>query len=241
MFLLTKEIIYFYTNPSFYSEQIIETKEKIRFFIHTIFLYFIFLLLSLIIINVLEKVVLPAFHIASIFESIKKNEVKFKTIYPHYAFWYVLLFSPFIEELIFRLPLKLSKINLLISFFFVMYISIGGHVSINHMSIANDGLKLIVTISATAIVGLLVKKEFLNKIQSNYFSFLFYLMALCFTFIHISNFSPLRLSLFFLYPLYVLPQLFAGLFISQVRIKCGFMWGLLLHCLINVPAAILIF
>lgn len=51
--------------------------------------------------------------------------------------------------------------------------------------------------------------------------------------IHILNFKPLHTELIWVYPIYVLPQISIGYFCSVLRIKIGFIWGLLFHSFIN--------
>ena len=104
---------------------------------------------------------------------------------------------PFIEELIFRFPLKYER-NLVFHFF-----------------------------------------DFLTKNRAKtlwlkYFKIFFYLFALAFALMHLSNYSNTNSLFYILAPLIVLPQIIAGITLGYVRLKLGFFWGVLQHGLYNL-------
>ncbi|RYE30846.1 MAG: CPBP family intramembrane metalloprotease [Sphingobacteriaceae bacterium] len=43
------------------------------------------------------------------------------------------------------------------------------------------------------------------------------------------------------YPFFVLPQLLFGFILGFIRIKSGFYWALLTHCVVNLPGAVQLF
>ncbi|WP_091393394.1 CPBP family glutamic-type intramembrane protease [Arachidicoccus rhizosphaerae] len=61
----------------------------------------------------------------------------------------------------------------------------------------------------------------------------YYLAAIIFGLGHIFNFAPIHYNLIYFYPVFVLPQLIMGFGFGYVRIKYGFFFGLLLHCITN--------
>ena len=63
---------------------------------------------------------------------------------------------------------------------------------------------------------------------------LYYLAAILFGLMHIGNFSPIHYQLLFIYPVFVLPQLIMGFGFGYTRIKYGFFFGFLLHCITNM-------
>lgn len=104
---------------------------------------------------------------------------------------------PFIEELIFRFPLKYER-NLVFHFF-----------------------------------------DFLTKNKAktlwfNHFRIFFYLFAITFALIHLTNYSNTNSLFYILAPLIVLPQFIAGITLGYVRLKLGFFWGVLQHGLYNL-------
>jgi len=77
----------------------------------------------------------------------------------------------------------------------------------------------------------------LELIWTKYFPFIFYSLAIGFGLVHLSNFANLRLAHYLLFPLIVGNQILMGLIFGYVRVtfKNGFIYGVLLHFLINLP------
>ena len=57
---------------------------------------------------------------------------------------------------------------------------------------------------------------------------------LAFGLVHIGNLEKLYFSLLLIYPFFVLPQMLIGYFATNLRLKQGFVWGILLHCMTNL-------
>ncbi|MEO6687094.1 MAG: CPBP family intramembrane glutamic endopeptidase, partial [Dyadobacter sp.] len=56
---------------------------------------------------------------------------------------------------------------------------------------------------------------------------------------HVANFAPLQVSIFYLYPLYVLPQFVHGIAQSYLAIRYNsILWSFLLHAAINSTSEI---
>ncbi|MBC8003972.1 MAG: CPBP family intramembrane metalloprotease [Verrucomicrobia bacterium] len=118
----------------------------------------------------------------------------------------LVLIVPFMEEILFRLPLKYKRNYLL------------------------RGLVWIV--SQTGII----QKEKLNEKVQRYwksaFRYFFYMMAFSFGFIHLTNFEKAG-DLILLLPLLTLSQCVGGLIIGYLRVKLGFLWGYFYHSFFN--------
>jgi membrane protease YdiL (CAAX protease family) len=109
---------------------------------------------------------------------------------------------PFIEEVIFRLPLR-YKSNIILR-------------GVEWFSV---------------IFGKNVKMEVRSAFESiyaKYFKILFYTSAIFFALLHIMNYQ-FSFSVLLLFPLLILPQLLFGMFGGFVRLKLGFFWGASLH------------
>lgn len=104
---------------------------------------------------------------------------------------------PFIEELIFRFPLKYER-NLLFHFFDYL---------------TNNRAKIF---------------------WFKHFRIFFYISALLFALMHLTNFSNTNILFYILAPLIVLPQFIGGITLGYIRLKLGFFWGVLLHGLYNL-------
>jgi len=61
-----------------------------------------------------------------------------------------------------------------------------------------------------------------------YFKYAFHTSVILFGLVHISNFGNLK-GFYWLIPILVAPQLFAGIFLGYIRTKLGLLWSILLH------------
>lgn len=77
----------------------------------------------------------------------------------------------------------------------------------------------------------LLRKE--KCIWEKFFPYIFYMSAVLFALIHISNFSEYK-TYWWLAPLYTLPQLIIGLALGYIRIKQGFMSSWFFHSCYNL-------
>lgn len=80
--------------------------------------------------------------------------------------------------------------------------------------------------------------DFLTKNKAkifwdNHFRAFFYLSAILFALMHLTNFSNTNILFYILAPLIVLPQFIGGLTLGYTRLKLGFFWGVLQHGLYN--------
>ena len=103
----------------------------------------------------------------NLWETFKKN-----------PFWFIALFPPIFEELTFRLPLKRSRINFMVSFVFIGWIA----------SLFLTQHTLLGLFISTP-VGLLLGYFLFEPLQKASFGVLFYVFAFLFGFLHISIFK----------------------------------------------------
>jgi hypothetical protein len=126
----------------------------------------------------------------------------------------VSLLLPLFEELIFRLPLKISKINVSTTLSIIIFLSIYK---------LNIYLGISFSIILFVILLSLFQKEtkILINVDTffvNYFNLFFYSQALIFGFLHLMNYE-LDLKLFYLFPFFVLSQILTGCFLGYLRLK----------------------
>jgi len=113
---------------------------------------------------------------------------------------------PFVEELIFRSYLRLKH---------------------------NYFLQPLISISS--ITGRKNKEQFETSIENNWTKFyksIFYISALIFAFVHLSNFEDINEILLFI-PILIAPQFIVGLLAGYLRVKFSLIWGFFLHGLHN--------
>ena len=113
------------------------------------------------------------------------------------------LIVPFIEELIFRLPLRYKRNYFLRSVVFI-WSGISG--------------KNITEVSSQA-----------NQKWNRIYPFIFYFVAMIFGLVHATNYVGGGLTFWVLIPILVAPQFIGGLLIGFLRLRHGFFWGFFLH------------
>ncbi|HYD92428.1 MAG TPA: CPBP family intramembrane glutamic endopeptidase, partial [Flavobacterium sp.] len=148
----------------------------------------------------------------------------------------VVVAIPFIEEVIFRLPLKFGRITL--NFIVpIMLLGAAGMTGSAQMPALAISLILI-------IFFFIFNRRALNWLETIWqfrFGWVFYGFTFLFAFIHITNYQVTWLTVA-LFPLLLAPQFFAGFFIGYTRLRSGFFWGAAFHMLHNglfvIPALI---
>lgn len=188
-------------------------------------LTFGFVIISLIVIKIVDYLLLKYTSFPSIIDliSLKQNKIH------KYPFYLTVILLPFIEEILFRLWLKTSKFNFTISSFFISFHILGGNIPA-----FNFGFIKYVLISLVVSLIVYFYYDKIKLILNKYHSKFILVSCILFALIHILNIDKLYWQLALLYPIYVLPQFFMGYFITNLRLKYGFLWGVSMHALINL-------
>jgi hypothetical protein len=131
-----------------------------------------------------------------------------------------LLLLPIIEELIFRLPLKISKINFNIS------LSIIAFLLLYKLIFSSIYLALFLSLILLMYLNFSIKERsvFLNKLNfifKKYFRTFFYSQAIIFGFLHLTNYR-IDFKYFYLFPLFVAGYIATGCFWGYIRIRYKF-------------------
>lgn len=209
--------------------------QKLKDLVITYLVYLCLLLLLMVILYLLDKMVFQFLFDLSPLSQIRESTENNKDLFGLATFPIVVFAGPFLEELIFRLPLKLKREGIAIALVIFMYQVTGGHFFEFNFSYFYDYLRILLAIASLIIIIRFLPILFLEKLKKNYFNYVFYFSAVAFALVHISNFKPYSSDLLLLYPLLVLPQFLMGLCIGYLRMKHGFLMGFLLHALINLP------
>jgi hypothetical protein len=140
------------------------------------------------------------------------------------------LLLPIIEELIFRLPLRISKINIAISLSIILF------VILNKIDIY---VAIIFSIVLFVFLFLLIKEESnilerTDNFFTKYFYIFFYFQAFIFGFFHLTNYV-LDFKYFYLFPLFVINQIFIGVFLGYIRVRYtyGIFVCIVTHMVVN--------
>ncbi|MBB5394930.1 type II CAAX prenyl endopeptidase Rce1 family protein [Mucilaginibacter sp. AK015] len=148
------------------------------------------------------------------------------------AVLYICIAAPVIEESIFRLPLSFKRQHIALSLGFALVLAAKILPGLQQQSLAVN----LVARAILFVVGYLIFNRVLPRIQSpgeKLQSRLIIISILCFGLMHIFNYVPLQWNIIYLYPFFVIPQLFMGWLLTYIRFKNGFFWGIALHALIN--------
>jgi len=167
------------------------------------------------------------------FESIQKM---IKKIGYTPAVIYICIIGPILEETVFRLPLSFKRVHIAIAIavgILMLSSPLPFVKNLSHSIGLGYALSIRIAISVLIyfIVVMLIPAGF--EINSRYKKPIIIASIVLFGLMHIFNYVPLQWQLIWIYPLYVLPQLGMGVALTYVRFKNGFIWGIVLHCLIN--------
>jgi hypothetical protein len=187
-----------------------------------------FAFLSVVFVNVLESL-----HLIKDLPDFDLLDLKEKKIL---LFLMVTILAPILEELIFRYQLRNH------------YLAILGYalLAIYFLYKIYSGLTLIICIAVISILVFLVINYFGNnpfrkhRLIEKIFPTHFYLTAICFGLVHISNYNhPFAYG--FPIVLLVLPQMFLGFVLGYVRIRFGISKSIMMHAAYNlIPALALL-
>ena len=183
---------------------------------------------------VLGLLIILPLKLYSLYPSIKELELKqVNTLY-------IILVLPILEELLFRLPLRISINNILASLGIFIYILI--RLCFFHSRV------IAIFFSLALVLGLhqIIKKESdtvnsILGILKNRFWILFYIQALLFGFLHLTNYN-LDFKYLYLFPLvafsYIIPGIFWGYL--RVRYSSGIYLCIVSHITVNSIYCLLI-
>ena len=150
----------------------------------------------------------------------------------------LILFSflaPFYEEIIFRALLKFNRKNL---YLFIPTISVLIAYSLYRSNII---FVVIFSILLSLVLFALIFSSIpaIRKYISEKYKYFFYLSAILFGLMHITNFKGQISVLIIFSPFLVSPQLFMGTILAYIRTKNGLIYSMLFHLAINITPLIL--
>jgi hypothetical protein len=152
---------------------------------------------------------------------------------------FICLIGPVFEELIFRLPLAFTRRRVAIGLLIAIFYASGAayHPKILMLKVV---LEIAIALVITGACYFFIPDTPLSLSPGQKARMIIFSIML-FGLMHISNYRPFDISLLWIYPVYVIPQLLMGWGISYVRLKNGFIWGIALHCIINTVSTLLSF
>jgi hypothetical protein len=188
--------------------------------------------------TLIDHLLVSSFHFKSLHAQFATDRKEFiKKLGEVNAALYACLGAPLLEETVFRLPLSFKKTHIITGLSLAAFLFIGLIPGVKtfdrHIGIGFAYLFKILI----AILVLLIAKSFIpTNIQwsKNKKMKLIIVSIFLFGLLHISNYSPIQWPIIGIYLFYIIPQLLSGWGMTYLRCKYGFIWGLGLHCLINI-------
>lgn len=149
---------------------------------------------------------------------------------------------PLLEESVFRLSLRFKPLYLAFAVVIVSWVILG-QVNLRYgdsESIIYQGLCFLIAVPLGMLTFYLAKKhsENLRNFWQNNFRFIFYTSILLFGLSHIANLDIPSINIYYL-PIIILPWFIVGYITGFIRIKYGFVFGVLYHGLFNLIPVLL--
>lgn len=197
-------------------------------------LAFIGVLLSVVVLvsvanNYLNSHVIRLLHI-----DVKVRDISNLLKSPFWTCFVICLLMPLIEEIIFRLPLVISPVNVAlsaggISLFLLSFVT-------NSLSILEKGILISLSIIAVGFIAFqgVKKYEFqLKAFTSKYITAIFYISCISFGLIHITNFH-FSFEIALLAPILCLSKIILGICCGYLRLSYGFSFAVGFHSVYNL-------
>ncbi|AYN05868.1 type II CAAX prenyl endopeptidase Rce1 family protein [Flavobacterium sp. 140616W15] len=216
--LLKKDVRYLFTSPN--SIQYVGLRGNLKLILYYYFISILFILSSSVFFGILKHFFINQPHIV-----IPKN----------ITFLKVAIVAPIMEEILFRLVIRVNKSNIIL---FVVFLIV---------SLLYETYILTTTAYYIFIGGFslfLISKKFNHKINSSFeknnsLPFLIYFSCLLFGLFHLSNFKDIDITNITVIT-YLISKILDGFVFILLRLKFGIIASILLHIFINSLAYILI-
>src|SRR5262245_45912126 len=157
--------------------------------------------------------------------------------------WVLFLFAPVSEELVWRLPLRYTKVNLTISgLLATLFVVRRLLLKFGIFGSTTRWLWSANFCTIACVVRVLLRTEpverLTSRIWSNHFRSVAYVSCFDFGLLHISNFRfpEFTTETLMLAPLLVLPQIISGFIFAFARMRLGMIWCIVLHAAMNFLA-----
>jgi len=234
LYTMQGEIISFFKHPYYRDSTLQINRGNCKKFTFTVFVCYAAMIGVVLFLVLLDLLLVHTFHFHSLLHQLTQTR---DTLIKHSHVIAICTFTiaPLVEELIFRLPLVPKKYFVFVSGVLILYISLGGKTY--NTVFFHSYLKIIIFIILSLSLYFIISnisfaktRDFIHKHYRTYF----YLLTLSFGLLHIFNADTIQWRIFYLYPLFVLPQIILGFAIAYLRNTLHFVYGLALHILVNL-------
>ena len=164
----------------------------------------------------------------------KTNTDNLFSTYGKYSLLIAAVIAPIIEECVFRLPLSFSKRDIILSFFILTSV-IGYKIMGNNMYL----ICLVISFSLILYGISQVSQDKLDKFKKRKGIIVFYIYTISFVLVHLTNFIDFQLNLLPVYILLMTPVILLSVNLAFCRMRIGFGYAILLHCLVNASTILI--
>lgn len=191
-----------------------------------------YVVLSVVLVVIIGVVILTVFSVQNtVISDLSAGKPLFRTVL------IACLLIPLLEEATFRLPLKFKPLNLAIAIS-VLYLGTVADLIfafVNEESIAYLGMSLFSAILIGLIIFYIARKysENLSEIWKSNFKLIYYSSIILFGIFHIQNLQIPEEYVYYI-PIIIVPWLIGGHITGFIRIKYGFIFGVVYHGLYNL-------
>ena len=234
-----KEILLYFINPIYKTTEKISIFKLISVISKLYFLTFTLIFLNTLLINNIDNFLSKIVNSSSIKNEFTLYILQYKKINYYIYFFTTCLYAPFIEELIFRLPLSTKITHICISMSIIFYIIIGGkfiHFEYNEYI---TYFEILISIIFFLLLKKYFKKNILINFNKKYFKHFFYLSCIIFGIVHLSNNPNIKIMFLPIYLIYILPQIIMGFSFAYLRVHYGLFASFLMHFFINLLSFII--
>ncbi len=149
------------------------------------------------------------------------------------TFLYVVIIAPILEELIFRLPLRISSFSFSISISILILVFTKLFVC---PTVGYEFYLLAIPLTFLLNAFFSLKKSFFAMIKAFWgchFKYIFYSFSIFFGLLHLFNFEEIYWWMIVFSPLITLPHIVMGLFLGFIRMNFSFLHAFIFHATIN--------
>ncbi|WP_460637705.1 CPBP family glutamic-type intramembrane protease [Larkinella harenae] len=215
------------------NEKTILLSKKIKYIVVLLISHYVITLISVVFMVFIDLILVKFFGFSSILKSRIKSNYTIEYYGIYYGVFIMCIGGPFIEEVCFRLLLSLSKIHVGTSLAVLFYYFSGPTWTLDSYSY------LIIRLFIYIVIFSICYNFWNIYWVSKLFKYkLLIISAILFGLIHVMNFYPLQYSVLYLYPFYVIPQMSVGVMLGVLRVKFGFIWGVIFHIIVNVSSSL---
>jgi hypothetical protein len=183
----------FLQNPKITEAQVKDTKVRLKGTFTVFGIYLLGSIMVIILLGIIDSLIIKiSGH--SILGQLKLTNREVIRSFGSYSFLFIIFIGPLLEEIIFRLPLKLEKYSIGLSVGLVCYRLLVDRLlvfdSTNVLSYAKVGLFVVIVF----LIGRFTPTSLLAVLKRRY-SYTFYTISILFPLVHLSNFSYFKVML----------------------------------------------